>query len=258
VPKSSRVLFLHGGPGLSAELERRQFGSSLPVHWWDQPRVDAHESEPYEYLINAALEELHRLSCLEGTPIALLASSFGVHLALALIERAPAKVGQVSIVGGVLDMRAALVQLGCRVALQNQDLGLAAASHSAQESPRDSTSLWTLIDRLFSVTNLLDFYWSPTATAQRDQMKALASEGTLVHLPTYQAVLGDFLARQPTREPSQWRGAARVSIGRHDPYTLPDDTESWRTVLPSASVTFVEAGHFPHLELPPSVWLPLG
>jgi predicted alpha/beta hydrolase family esterase len=253
--KSSRVLFLHGGPGLNAELERRRFGSSLPVHWWDQPQVSADESAPYDRLVNAALEELQRVSSRDGGPVGLLASSFGVHLALALIERAPATVGNVSIVGGVLDLRTAFVRLGRRVAEKNQDQDLAAATLRADQSP-DSASLWRLIERLFSVTNLLDLYWSPTATAQRDEMKATAAEGTLLHVPTYQAVLRDFLARQRPCGLSGWCGAASVWIGRHDPYALPDDTEPWRTVLPSASVTFVDAGHFPHLELPPSVWLP--
>jgi pimeloyl-ACP methyl ester carboxylesterase len=255
VSKSPRVLFLHGGPGLNAELERRQFGSSLPVRWWDQPQVNADESAPYDRLVDAALEELHRLSSLDGRPIAVLANSFGVHLALALIERAPAKVRCVSIVGGILDMRNAFVRLGRRVAEKNQDQDLAAASLHADQSA-SSVSLWDLIERLFSVTNLLDFYWSPTATAQRDQMKALAAEGAVLHAPTYQAVLTDFLARNSLQKSLEWCGAANVWIGRYDPYASPADIEAWQTVLPRASVQFVDAGHFPHLELPPSVWLP--
>jgi pimeloyl-ACP methyl ester carboxylesterase len=255
VSQSSRVLFLHGGPGLSAELERQRFGSSLPVHWWDQPHVNADESSPYDHLVNATLEQLHRLSALDSSPINLLASSFGVHLALELIERAPAKVGHVSIVGGILDVRSAFVRLGRCVAEKNKDEDLAAASLHADHSP-DSTSLWGLVERLFSVTNLLDFYWSPTATEQRDSMKALAAEGALLHVPTYKAVLTDFLAGNSLRESLEWHGTANVWIGRYDPYTLPGDIEAWQTVLPRASVQIVDAGHFPHLELQPSVWLP--
>jgi pimeloyl-ACP methyl ester carboxylesterase len=256
VSKSTRVLFLHGGPGLNAELERRRFGRSLPVHWWDQPQVNADESAPYERLVEAALEELHRLSSLDGAPVAVLASSFGVHLALALIERAPAKVGCVSIVGGILDMRTAFVRLGRRVAEKNQDPDLAASSLHADRSA-DSVSLWSLIELLFCVPNLMDFYWSPTATAELDQMKALAAEGALLHVPTYQAVLRDFLAKNRPRETSRWHGAANVWIGLSDPYASPGDAEAWRRVLPTASVQFVDAGHLPHLELPHSVWLPV-
>jgi pimeloyl-ACP methyl ester carboxylesterase len=105
------------------------------------------------------------------------------------------------------------------------------------------------------VTNLLDFYWSPTATPQREAMNQLAATGALFHVPTYQAVLNDFFARDVPR-PTKWRGSANVWIGRYDPYALPGDAEAWQAVLPSASIQFVETGHFPHLELPPSVWLP--
>jgi pimeloyl-ACP methyl ester carboxylesterase len=185
--------------------------------------------------------------------VALLSSSFGAHLALALIERLPAKIGHLSIVGGTLDLRTALVRLGLHIAAQNRDSSLAAASRRAQEST-DNATLWALNDRLFSVTNLLDCYWSPAATAQREAMNQLAATGTLFHVPTYQAVLNDFMTRGPPL-PVTWRGSVNVWIGRHDPYALPSDAESWRVVLPQASVQFVEAGHFPHLELPPSLWL---
>jgi pimeloyl-ACP methyl ester carboxylesterase len=195
-----------------------------------------------------------RLRGLEDKPVTLVANSFGVHLALALIDRVPALIGHLSIVGGILDLRTALVRLGLHVAEKNHDSSVAATSRSAQQST-DSASLWTLIDRLFSVTNLLDFYWSSTTTVQREAMNRLAATGTFLHVPTYQAVLNDFMTRGPP-QPSKWPGSANVWIGQNDPYASANDAESWRKVLPNASVQFVDAGHFPHLELPPSVWLP--
>jgi pimeloyl-ACP methyl ester carboxylesterase len=248
------VLFLHGGPGLTCQLERDQYGDSLPVRWWDQPHFEAEQSSAFDRLVDAAIEELRRLHDLEMKPLALLANSFGAHLALALIDRVPAMIGHLSIVGGTLDLRTALVQLGFHVAEQNQDSSVAAASKRAQQST-DSASLWDLIDRLFSVTNLLDFYWSPAATVQRKAMNELAAKGALFHLPTYQAVLNDFMTRSPPK-PTKWRGSAAVWIGRNDPYASPSDAEAWGAVLPSASIQFVDSGHFPHLELPPSLWLP--
>jgi hypothetical protein len=154
-----------------------------------------------------------------------------------------------------LDLRMALVRLGLHVANQNHDSSLASASRQALQSS-DSATLWTLIDRLFSVKDLLDFYWSPTAEVQRVAMNQLAATGALLHVPTYQAVLNDFITRGP-QPPVTWRGSASVWIGHRDPYALPSDAESWRGVLPEASVQFVETGHFPHLELPASTWLPL-
>ena len=234
-------------------MERDQYGDSLPVHWWDQPHFEAGQSGAFDLLVDAASEELGRLRDLEDKPVALVASSFGAQLALALIARVPAKIGYLSIVGGILDLRTALVRLGLCIAEQKRDATLAAVSKSAQERT-DSATLWALINSLFRVKDLLDFYWSPTAVVQRVAMNQLAATGALLHVPTYQAVLNDFIARDPP--PVTWRGSANVWIGRHDPYELPSDAESWRRVLPEASVQFVEAGHFPHLELPPSLWLP--
>lgn len=249
-------LFLHGGPGLSAALERQRFGKSLPVHWWDQPHVEADVVEPFEWLVGAAEKELGRLVEVQQKPVAVLANSFGVHLALALIERVPERIASLDIVGGVLGMRTAFVRLAQRISEVNRDANLKAVSDCAEET-RDSESLWVLIEKLFTVANLLDFYWGPRAQEQCESMKALAASGALVHAATFQAVLGDFLERKPPPPPA-FGGSVRVLIGRFDPYARADDGQLWRAVLPQASVEFVDAGHFPHLELPVEIWMPAG
>src|SRR6185437_4248354 len=81
-----QILFLHGGPGMTAELERRQFGPSLAVHWWDQPLVRAGADRAFEALIDAAEVEIVRLSTKREGRIDLLANSFGAYLARALVE----------------------------------------------------------------------------------------------------------------------------------------------------------------------------
>ena len=57
-----KILFLHGGPGMTAELERRQFGSELPVYWWDQPLIRSQALRPVEVLIDAACLVINRLA----------------------------------------------------------------------------------------------------------------------------------------------------------------------------------------------------
>jgi pimeloyl-ACP methyl ester carboxylesterase len=248
------VLFLHGGPGLSAELERQRFGNTLPVHWWDQPHVDADVAAPFERLVDAAEKELGRLFDVQKKPVALLSSSFGVHLALALIERVPEKIGSLDILGGTLDMRMAFVRLAQRISEVNRDADLKAVSVRAEDSG-DSESLWALIGKLFTVGNLLDFYWGPGAQEQCERMKALAASGVLVHAATFQAVLADFLGRKLAAPPT-FSGTVRILIGRFDPYARPGDAALWEVVFPKASVEFVGAGHFPHLELPAKDWMP--
>jgi pimeloyl-ACP methyl ester carboxylesterase len=239
---------------LSAALERQRFGNTLPVHWWDQPHIDAEVAAPFKRLVDAAEKELGRLFDAQEKPVALLANSFGVHVALALIERVPEKLGQLHVLGGTLNMRAAFVRLGKHIAKANRDSGLGVASLSAERSV-DSESLWKLIESLFAVSNLLDFYWGPDGQEQSASMKELAAKGLLMHAATFGVVLRDVLT-QPGPSSSQFAGPVRVLIGRYDPYAQPDDEELWRAVFPRASVEFVEAGHFPHLELPIEVWMP--
>jgi pimeloyl-ACP methyl ester carboxylesterase len=250
----SQVLFLHGGPGLSAVLERQRFGSTLPVRWWDQPNVEADGAAPFDRLVGAAIRELEQLFESQGKPVALLANSFGVHVALGLIERVPKKIASLDILGGILDVRMAFVRLAQRISEVNQDADLKAISVRAEERG-DGESLWALIERLFTVTNLLDLYWGPGAEEQCEAMKALAASGLLVHAGTFQGVLGDFIERKPAALPT-FSGSVRVLIGRFDPYARADDAGLWRAVFPQAAVEFVEAGHFPQLELPAKDWMP--
>jgi pimeloyl-ACP methyl ester carboxylesterase len=217
--------------------------------------VDADVSAPFERLVEAAEKELGRLFDAQEQPVALLANSFGVHLALALIERVPDRVRSLDILGGTLDMRMAFVRLAERISEVNRDADLKAVSVRAQEKG-DSESLWALIGKLFTVGNLLDFYWGPGAEEQCEAMKALAASGALVHAATFQAALGDFLGRKPAAPPT-FSGSVRVLVGRFDPYARADDAGMWRAVFPNASVEFVEAGHFPHLELPAKDWMPV-
>jgi pimeloyl-ACP methyl ester carboxylesterase len=241
---------------LSAALERQRFGDTLPVHWWDQPHVDADVTAPFERLADAAEKELGRMFAAQEWPVALLANSFGVHVALALIERVPEKIRSVSIVGGVLGLRTAFVRLGRRISEVNRDAGLEAVTVRAQEKD-DSESLWALIEKLFTVSNLFEFYWGPAAQEQCKSMNALAASGELVHAATFRAVLADFLKRKPAAAQA-FNGAVRVLVGRCDPYASADDAGLWRAVFPQAAVEFVEAGHFPHLELPAKDWIPAG
>jgi pimeloyl-ACP methyl ester carboxylesterase len=251
----ARVLFLHGGPGLNAELERQRFGGALPVHWWDQPCVDEKSSAPWAELVDAAVREVESMADRRGRSITLLASSFGAVLACAVVERVPQRISHVTVSGGILDIRAALTRLAARVAIANGDSELAVLGvHATNDT--DPASLWTLVGRLFSTPNILDFYWSSAASVQRNAMHELAARGGLLHAPTFEAVLHDFLSRDHGAPPRPWAGQARILSGRHDPYASEDDAQHWRKVFPLAETAVVDTGHFPHLELPPDKWMP--
>ncbi len=117
--------------------------------------LEAGAAAPFERLVDAAQGELSRLFALQEKPVGILANSFGVHLALALIERVPERIGSLDILGGTLDMRMAFVRLGLRISEVNQHGELERLSVCAEERG-DGDSLWALIEKLFTVANLLD------------------------------------------------------------------------------------------------------
>lgn len=250
-----RVLFLHGGPGFSAELERRRHAASLPVHWWDQPRVAATAQKPYDDLLQAAVAELKRISDRKGGRVALLANSFGAYLACDLLGEARECVESVTISGGVFDARLPFIRWGRYLARRNADQTLGEASRAAEDTS-DSEAFWALISRIAATPAFYDHYWAPGAHEQRAAMRALAEGGPLIDLVTFQAIISDLLPRGALSPPRGESLPVRVLLGRHDPLAEEADAGIWRTLFPSASVEVVGSGHFPHLELAPSDWMP--
>lgn len=250
-----RVLFLHGGPGFSAALERRRYAASLPVHWWDQPRVAATAPRPYDELLQAAVAELKRISDLKGGRIALLANSFGAYLACDLLREARERVDSVTISGGVFDARLPFIRWGRYLARRNADQAIGEASRAAEDAS-DSEAFWTLIGRIAATPEFYDHYWAPAAQEQRTAMRALAEGGPLIDLTTFEAIMNDLLPRGPLSPLRDESPRVRVLLGRHDPLAEEADGRVWRALFPSASVEVVDSGHFPHLELPPLDWMP--
>jgi pimeloyl-ACP methyl ester carboxylesterase len=249
------TLFLHGGPGFSAELERRRFGKELAVHWWDQPTIKADTPAPFDVLVQAAQRELERLVSLRAAPVALLASSFGARIACALLARAPDLIHSAVILGGVVELRPAYVRLGLAVARMRSDTGLAAAANeAARRQTRDA--YWEVLARMAAVPCFHDVYWSPAAPEQRAAMSRLALERALFDPETVRAVVNDVLFAPPPSLTGP-HPPVRVVMGRHDPTFEDADVDVWRQALPRASIELVDSGHFPHLELPPAAWMPV-
>lgn len=249
------VLFLHGGPGLTAEFERRHYGTALPVHWWDQPHGNPDASRPYPALVEAAIAQVERLALENHGRVALLASSFGAYLARELAERVPEHVGAITISGGVWDLCTTVLRLGWHFVHSRRDADLATACCEAAEADTPQ-GYFALFARVSAMPGFLDCCWSPAAHEQRETMKALAAEGRLIDWPACQSLMIDALATAESSAPVQHRNPVRIVMGRFDPCFDEGDAAAWRALWPGASVQIVDTGQFPHLELPPSAWMP--
>lgn len=98
----TRWLFLHGGPGLSSEAERRLWGPecsarSVKVEFWDEPRQNS-SAHAYSVSVESALNAFDRLASGEGERVGILAHSFGANLALSIAEKRPGKVAALGLI----------------------------------------------------------------------------------------------------------------------------------------------------------------
>jgi pimeloyl-ACP methyl ester carboxylesterase len=257
IPSAPEILFLHGGPGMTAELERRQFGGELPVLWWDQPLVRSGAAHPLNALVDAACVEIAHLSAERAGRIHLLANSFGAYLARALVDRVPDRIGAITICGGVWDLCTAILRLGLHFARSRCDADLETACRQAAEedTPR---GYFALFARVSALPGFLDCHWSRSAEEHKEAMNALAAAGRLMDWPTCQSVMIAALATPQSALPGPHHERVRIIIGRFDPCFDDGDIAAWQALWPGATVEVVDAGQFPHLELPPSVWLPRG
>lgn len=248
------ILFLHGGPGMTAELERRQFGAVLPVHWWDQPLVRCGAARPFDTLVDAACVQISRLSTERRGRVNLLANSFGAYLARALVDRAADQVGAITICGGLWDLCTAILRLGSHFARARNDTDLEATCREAAAADTPQ-SYFELFARVSALPAFLACYWSPSAHEHREAMATLANAGRLIDWPTCQSVMIAALATPQSAVPVKHDQPVRIISGRFDPCFDEGDIAIWQALWPGATVKIVDAGQFPHLELPPSVWM---
>lgn len=76
------TLFLHGGPAMSAALERLFYGNCLPVRWWEQPRPAPASAHPFRDLLTAREVVVREQSEQADGPVSLQAFSFAIGLLL--------------------------------------------------------------------------------------------------------------------------------------------------------------------------------
>ncbi|WP_233887017.1 alpha/beta fold hydrolase [Paraburkholderia flagellata] len=250
------TLFLHGGPGLSAIAERDLYGHTLPIHWWDQPRSVVLFSHPFEALVEAAEDEVRMLAESQGHPADVIAHSFGAHLALHLVARAPQHVRKLWLLAPVYDIGAAFVRLGTRLLEIAPTSGPLLAALEEFKAGSDHVRFSRLASQVTSFANFFDLYWSPTADARRRWYLDLVAHQNVVDPRAFEVIVQDFWAAQQPSSPLPTEPASvQIVFGRLDPL-IDIDTErkTWMQYFPRAQCAELDAGHFIHLEDAAAHW----
>ncbi|MGF6289657.1 alpha/beta fold hydrolase [Paraburkholderia youngii] len=250
------VLFLHGGPGLSAIAERELYGHTMPVHWWDQPRSVVLYADAFSALMEAAEDELKALSERAGAPVNLLAHSFGTHLALRLASSFPGLVNEVTLPAPVRDLGDAFIRTGERLrSLYPEAAPLVDALEDFRRE-RDYELFAKLAAQITSFANFIDVYWAKAANARRCWYIDLLAHYPVLDANAFEVLVKSFWAHAT---PTYGDVLAPVHIVSGALDCLVDaqaEAQSWKNQLDCASCQIIDCGHFVHLEQPPSVWWP--
>jgi pimeloyl-ACP methyl ester carboxylesterase len=255
--KQTQTLFLHGGPGASAIPERELYGNSLPLIWWDQPRAEVLFAKPYQALLDDAAIQAETLIGGGAHKVNLVAHSFGAHLALHLAVLMPEKIGSIALIAPVFDVSDAIARLGEHV------LPMAADPHRLIEAleqnrlqPNRFETFRTLVEEIWDVPGIPDVYWSPASGVRKKWFLEVIAREAWVDFNTFIVILKDFWETKPMNVKTTVAGPVNFVFGTHD--VLVDATQearNWLRYFPDATISQLDAGHYPHLEAPPELWL---
>ncbi|MDH4284701.1 MAG: alpha/beta hydrolase [Gallionellaceae bacterium] len=251
---NSKALFLHGGPGLHAAVERAWFGDLLPVLWWDQPAIAAGDPAPFRTLVDHAARQLRTIADANNGQVDLVAHSFGGQIAAALAKEQPAYISRITLLGcgnPILQFfNLGKWQLGGEYEHPELQNAIAAAQEKCDES-----RFFSLAQACFPERRRPDFYFGPDSSAAQERYFALASSAPPLDISTFFSVMRDMLLAPPLPQINDFAGNVTVFLGKHDPLLqLDEDMERWRRIFPQSQFRIVNAGHIPHLELPPEMW----
>jgi len=248
------TLFLHGGPGLNAYVERQVLGEQFPrVHFWDQPPVHT-TRDAFNTLMKAAVAEVERMFDTHRGPIRLVANSFGSHLVPGLLERIPHMISACQLYSPVYDIPAAFLNL----------LGVMANDGTADGDLRtrineflkartrhcaDKSEFWDYYGLISSDADFLRYYWPDEALYAA--WSSCMRNGPEFDFMTCRNVSNDFLHHHCGHRFS-FGGTQEIIIefGDRDPLLdLEREMRLWSHRFPTARIDIRRgSGHFIHLE----------
>lgn len=250
------TLYLHGGPGLNAAVERGWFGPELPILWWDQPRFAAETPAAFSATLDAAADQLEKLVDATGNSVNVIASSFGARLATELACCYPKKISALTLMAPVLSLETAFVQLAAKLPDSSVVSKAPRAASAAFQAKRSFAAYLDLVLALLAIPDLFSLYWAPQSAALASRHAALAASTEWFDLPTFLAVSAEVFDRASPVPPLGAPSTVRVIVGHHDPYAdRTADFDLWRRLYPQAEISVVEGGHMLPFEMPIERWL---
>lgn len=245
---SGKALYLHWGPGGCCEVERKWFGDSLPVVWWDQPAFRQDDARAWPALVEAAAAEL-KTHAHPGKPVSLIGHSFGGQLALELSHQLPSLVSDITLLNAAEYPPRAFVSLASRMIQRGLGgEGLAQALEAAQNRLSAET-FWPLLGEITAVPDFMSLYWGPASGPCREKFFSLATPAKIIDLPSFTAVMTSYLVTPRPRTPSPFPGSVRMITGAHDPLMdASTEIKAWKAHFPRLAEKSVSCGHFTQFE----------
>lgn len=247
-----KSLFLHWGPGCNAEVERRWFGDSTLIDFWDQPKVSG--TERFNQLVAAAQVRLDKQFEKSNEPQHLLAHSFGGRLAYELARRSPQKIAGVTLLGSAFDPWMSYLRFAEFLSRFNPSLKDASKKAHQTRTPED---LFGMFQMCAQIPDFNAYYWSnPEA---RSRYAELSQGLALIDMEQLVSTLGEFTGppAQPESVALMKHTPVRLFVGEDDAMAnAEEDAKVWTRAFSNCELTVIpHAGHFVHFESNPSVWL---
>lgn len=250
------AFYLHGGPAGSSALERQKLGGRTAIYWWDQPRPYAATSGVFDQLVAETKSEFLRHANGRGGRLTLLANSFGAQLALRLADQIPLHIESITLLAPTANLPQAFLRLARRIAtVSTRPLPIQTAADAFEARSDDRDCFWRLVDVVVSTPNFVDLYWGPSAGEPRQWFEKHATDPAVFDFVAFRAIVDDFLDTPAFQGRSRFTGPVSIVLGVYDPFIDPETGGlPWIEHFPQATMRVVEAGHFPHLELPIFDW----
>lgn len=251
------ILYLHGGPGMSADLESEWFGDAFPVLWWNQPRFAVATPNAFSPLVNAAESQLVKMANATGGQVGVISSSFGARIAIELAYRQSNHLHSLTLLAPTLRIEEGLMRLASYLLSKEQGGALLLSTYSEAIANRSHDAFLHVVTALFSMPDLLSHYWAEgTEALQRRHSQMLEKVSAWFDMDTFIAISRDLFELPLPANPVSGLPIV-IFAGKNDPmFAESEDRTRWEILFPHATVSVVDAGHMVPFECPIRQWLP--